>query len=101
MADDLESCAVELPASSITSDEKDSLKPKTSELRGVLNLVSGTISVPTSLSEEGDSTHYSMPSREYIATKEFICLYFSAGEDLNASYPLREVFTINFNVSLF
>lgn len=79
MAEDLESCHVELPSS---SGEKDSLAQQTSaELRGVLNLVSGSISAPSSLSDsdEGGSTHYSMPSREYIASKEFVLLYFSAG----------------------
>ena len=86
---DLESCHVELPGSPPPS-ESSSLSPQTSELNGVLNLVSGVISAPFSLSsscEDGDegpssssgtSTHYAMPSREYFSSKDFILLYFSA-----------------------
>ncbi|GMI15569.1 hypothetical protein TrLO_g14935 [Triparma laevis f. longispina] len=83
MVDDLESCPVVPtgPPQPLEIDETSALNPSSAtpkvELRGILNLLSGSISAPSSLSPT-TVTHYAMPSREYVCTKQFICLYFSA-----------------------
>ena len=82
---DLESCPINkdishapLEIDNSSNSETTSLNPEAAvALHGILNLISGEISAPATLSETS-SSHFSMPVREYVSSKSLICLYFSA-----------------------